>query len=186
MSTKRSGESSFSKAGKLANLASTSSMSLSSSGRHGCSLVLRSALGEGGGGVRGGGGRKGKDGGWDALDDGRELAYLRAVDGSVALEELPHLDHRAQGLRDLGHHDPHWHKAASVTVRDEGDLALGVVVDRLQVEDIRDLAAHEFEVGAVVDLGLFGERVARDDELASRLVFEVDVSHQELPERAGG
>ena len=50
MSTKWSGESSFSKAvsDKLANLAPTSSMSLSSSGRYGCLLVLRGAWGEGG------------------------------------------------------------------------------------------------------------------------------------------
>ena len=47
------------------------------------------------------GGRGGRDGGRDALDDGRELACLRAVDGVVALEELPHFSHSAQGLRDL-------------------------------------------------------------------------------------
>jgi hypothetical protein len=45
MWTKWSGESSFSKAGKLASLAPTSSMSLFSSGRYGCSLVLCVAWG---------------------------------------------------------------------------------------------------------------------------------------------
>jgi hypothetical protein len=50
MWTKWSGESSFSKAAsaRLSNLAPTSSMSLSSSGRYGCLLVLRGAWGEGG------------------------------------------------------------------------------------------------------------------------------------------
>ena len=48
MWTKWSGESSFSKAGKLANLAPTFLMSKSSLGRYGCSLVLRGAWGEGG------------------------------------------------------------------------------------------------------------------------------------------
>ena len=48
MWTKWSGESSFSKAGKLANLAPTFSMSESSLGRYGCLLVLRGAWGEGG------------------------------------------------------------------------------------------------------------------------------------------
>ena len=48
MWTKWSGESSFSKAFKLANLALTSATSLFSSGRYGCSLVLRGVWGEGG------------------------------------------------------------------------------------------------------------------------------------------
>ena len=48
MWTKWSGESSFSKAGKLANLVPTLAMSLFSSGRYGCLLVLRGAWGEGG------------------------------------------------------------------------------------------------------------------------------------------
>ena len=43
MWTNWSGESSFSKAGKLANFAPTSSMSLFSSARYGCLLVLRGA-----------------------------------------------------------------------------------------------------------------------------------------------
>ena len=48
MWTKWSGELSFSKAGKLANFAPTFLMSLFSSGRYGCLLVLRGAWGEGG------------------------------------------------------------------------------------------------------------------------------------------
>ena len=48
MWTKWSGESSFSKAGKLTNLAPTFLMSESSLGRYGCLLVLRGAWGEGG------------------------------------------------------------------------------------------------------------------------------------------
>ena len=46
--TKWSGESSSSKAGKLANLAPTLARSLFSSVRYGCLLVLRGAWGEGG------------------------------------------------------------------------------------------------------------------------------------------
>ena len=57
----------------------------------------------------------------DVLDDGRELASLRAVDGVVALKKLPYLSHGAQGLRDFGHNDPLRHEAASVPVLDEGD-----------------------------------------------------------------
>jgi hypothetical protein len=48
MWTKWSGDSSCSKAGKLANLALTSVMSLSSTARYGSSLVLRGAWEEGG------------------------------------------------------------------------------------------------------------------------------------------
>ena len=47
ISTKWSGESSFSKAGKFANLAPTSSTSEFSLGRYGCALVLRGAWGDG-------------------------------------------------------------------------------------------------------------------------------------------
>ena len=46
MWTKWSGESSFSNAGKLSNLAPTLAMSLFSSGRYGCLLVLSGAWGE--------------------------------------------------------------------------------------------------------------------------------------------
>jgi hypothetical protein len=55
MWTKWSGESSFSKVGKLANLAPTSSTSEFSLGRYGCLLVLRGVRGQG----RGRGGRDG-------------------------------------------------------------------------------------------------------------------------------
>ena len=48
MWTKWSGESSFSNAGKLANFAPTFLMSLFSSVRYGCLLVLHGARGEGG------------------------------------------------------------------------------------------------------------------------------------------
>jgi hypothetical protein len=70
-------------------------------------------------------------GGRDALDDVRELASLRAVDGIIALEELPHLSNSFQAFSDLGHHDQLRHQAACVHVLDLGDFALRVAVHGL-------------------------------------------------------
>ena len=65
---------------------------------------------------------------------------------------------------------------------DKGDFALGVVVDGLEAEDARHLAAHDLEVGAVVDLRAVGESLEDEDEVAGWLL-EAQVPAQELPVR---
>jgi hypothetical protein len=71
-------------------------------------------------GCKGRGGEGGGEGSY-ALDGGYELTPLLVVDGVVPLEQLPHIRHSAQRLRDLGHHDPLRHPAAKDGVQDEGD-----------------------------------------------------------------
>jgi hypothetical protein len=67
-------------------------------------------------------------------------------------------------------------------VLDESDFTLGVVVDGIEAEDTRGLAAHDLGVGAVVDLRAVGERLEDEDEVAGWFL-EAQVPAQELPVR---